>query len=76
MTPYLTNNTHAIIIERIAGNTWLELVDRASGSSRIMMFKSRAKAIEFIRDMTIDAIIQLFDRLRIESTPMYKKGVI
>ena len=76
MTPHITNSTHAIIIERIQAKTRLELVDRASGTVKILMFKSKAQALSFIKNMSMEDIVRIFDKLKVPSVPMYKKGVI
>ena len=70
------NDHHTITLEKVSGQWWLELVNRASGHSRIIYFNNKAKAQAFCAGMDMPDIVRMYDKLNVKETPMYKAGAI
>ncbi len=67
---------HTLTLEKVSGKWWLELIDRASGHTRIINMSNRTKAKAFFDRMTMPEIIRVYDKLNVKETPMYKAGVM
>ena len=67
---------HTLTLEKVSGQWWLELIDRASGNVRIIYFGSKAKAEGMFNRMSMPEIIRIYDGLNVPVSPMYKKGVM
>ena len=68
--------THTLALEKTAGQWWLELINRASGATRIITFGRKDKAQAFFARTPMDQVIRIYDGLNVKETPMYKAGVM
>lgn len=71
----LENGYFQLNLEKTAGKWWLELRKIPTGSTKILIFTSKAKAKAFVEGLTLEQVIKVFnEKLKIEETPMYKPG--
>ena len=70
------SKTHKLTLEKTAGQWWLELIERATGLTRIVYFKRKDKALAFCDRMTMPGIVRVFiEVLKIEPVKMYKENI-
>lgn len=67
---------YKLTLEKTAGQWWLELINRATGKTRIMYFGRKDKALGFFNRMEMPDIIRMYDKLNVPESPMYKAGVM
>lgn len=67
---------HMLHTEKVAGQWWVELIDRASGKVRIVYFNRKDQALALFKGMSMPDIIRVYDNMRVPESPMYKAGVI
>ena len=70
------DDKHTLALEKTAGQWWLELINRASGATRIITFGRKDKAQAFFDRMAMPDIVRVYDKLNVKETPMYKAGVM
>jgi len=70
------NDLYTLALERVSGQSWLELIERASGKVKIIRFGQKAKALAFFDRMDFPDILRICDKLNVKWEAMYKAGVM
>jgi len=69
------NDLYTLALEKISGQWWLEVIERASGKAKIIRFGQKAKALAFFDRMDFPDILRICDKLNVKWEAMYKAGV-
>lgn len=69
------NETYTLALEKVSGQWWLELIERATGHVQIMYFGNKVKAVAMFDRMSMADTKRIYDKLNVKSSPMYKAGV-
>lgn len=70
------NPTYTLAANKVQNKWWLELIERATGLTWILICNTKAHAKTAFKDCSLEEARQWMDRLKIEPQKVYKAGVV
>lgn len=71
----LKEGTHALTLEKTAGQWWLELQNLPKGTTRILYFKRKDQALALFKNMKMPEVIRVFNQINPPTLKMYKEVI-
>lgn len=70
------NDTYTLQAEKIKGKWWLELIERATGLTWILVCKTKPIALATFKGMTLEDCRVTMDKIKVSPIKMYKANVM
>lgn len=67
---------YRVQFEKIAGEYWVEFIEKATGLSQVLYVKNKKKALSMYKNMEIKQIKEFVDRIGLKKIKFYKEGVL
>lgn len=75
MLEYLqTTESHYLTLEKVYAENWLELRERKTGLTRVLIFKNKAKARSFFKGMAMQSVVEFYDKQKIQAQKVYDEN--
>lgn len=68
------NTAYVLQTDKIQGKWWLELVERKTGLTQIMICDTKKHALAAFKGMTLEQCAAWLDRAKFEKKKVYKAG--